>query len=130
MGAGGVTTEHKPQRERECVCGEINTRHCPVHGQDSKQHSSADEVRAVLDYLYHGTGAPGRSEQWQSGRFALQQLEEQLETALAALRKSQGHVPYFGRHTETTWCERCGPKAPWPCELTSDEARRALSEAS
>lgn len=54
-------------------------------------------------------------------------LKEQYQTALAALQGSQGHVPYFGRHTKTIWCERCGPNTPWPCEQTTDEAKRLLS---
>lgn len=28
-----------PAEETGCVCAEINTRHCPVHGQDAQEPS-------------------------------------------------------------------------------------------
>ena len=35
-GRGGKIRRVKVAQEDACVCGEINMRHCPVHGQEAK----------------------------------------------------------------------------------------------
>lgn len=117
----------KPQREQECVCGEINTRHCSVHGQGANQQRipgrppyrvagvpagiiSADDYD-VTDEAFKALAAHnGLLEQYEDALRAglvikgeLNELEEQLEAARVLLMQAQR---LHDNRSHAEWAER------------------------
>jgi hypothetical protein len=72
----------RPAQDAACVCGEINTRHCPVHGQGEPSAASlydfSEEDLARLLRWYEESDSPDALAE----ELADEELSERLKTVL------------------------------------------------